>query len=327
LYQTKNVVTSSNPPDDNLYRIGTVASLTGISVERLRAWERRYQFGPAHKSGKTRFYSKPQVDRLKLIKHLIDHGHPISSLAALSHEQLSERIENEVAQPVPRKFGFGHTPKIGLIGANLLLLEQQLNKEASNQEFSQVEVVSRWANMQAFEAEQSAADEPQILVMQLPVLAIQPIDLAREFFPEAKIVVIYNFATSNSVSQTQRLQVPALKWPVTWSEVENVCVNEGGSAERSGRVQPRRYSDEELIAIASTSTDDTQCPEFLVEAINQLNAFATYAAECMPARDRVALYEQVHADATNARAQLETALETLLGQSPETPTKAPRTTH
>ena len=36
---------------DDLYRIGTVASLTGIAVERLRAWERRYDFTPAHRDG------------------------------------------------------------------------------------------------------------------------------------------------------------------------------------------------------------------------------------------------------------------------------------
>ena len=30
-----------------LYRIGSVAALTGIAVERLRAWERRHDFSPA----------------------------------------------------------------------------------------------------------------------------------------------------------------------------------------------------------------------------------------------------------------------------------------
>ncbi|MEM6709905.1 MAG: MerR family transcriptional regulator [Pseudomonadota bacterium] len=29
-----------------LYRIGAVAQLTGIAVERLRAWERRYGLAP-----------------------------------------------------------------------------------------------------------------------------------------------------------------------------------------------------------------------------------------------------------------------------------------
>ncbi len=78
--------------DDDLYRIGTVAGLTEISVERLRAWERRYGLQPAHRSGKTRFYNLEQVGRLKKIKRLIDNGHPISSLVSLTDEQLNERL-------------------------------------------------------------------------------------------------------------------------------------------------------------------------------------------------------------------------------------------
>lgn len=329
---------SSDPPDDNLYRIGTVASLTGISVERLRAWERRHALSPAHKSGKTRFYSKPQLDRLRLIKHLIDQGHPISSLAPLSHEQLTDRIEAEreqqpMAQPIARVFGHAQVPRIGLVGANVLMLEQQLTSEQTSDAPKRVEVVSRWANMQAFESEQSAADDPQVLVLQLPVLSIQPIDLAREFYPESRIVVIYQFATSAIVSDTQRLQVPVLKWPVTWGEIEHVCANEAGFSNSGTMALPRRYSDEELIAIAANSKDPTQCPQYLVEAINQLNAFVTYTAECVAAgsqlqtNDKMQAYETVHADATQARAQLEAALELLVEPDCETTTPIRRTTH
>jgi len=56
--------------EEDLYRIGTVAQLTQISVERLRAWERRYGLVPAHRAGKTRFYSASQLSRLAKIKRL-----------------------------------------------------------------------------------------------------------------------------------------------------------------------------------------------------------------------------------------------------------------
>ncbi|MDE0008460.1 MAG: MerR family transcriptional regulator, partial [Gammaproteobacteria bacterium] len=52
----------------DLFKIGVVASRTGISVERLRAWERRYGLAPAHRDGQTRFYSEAQVERLLAIK-------------------------------------------------------------------------------------------------------------------------------------------------------------------------------------------------------------------------------------------------------------------
>ena len=60
----------ANPLADDFYRIGSVAALTGIAVERLRAWERRHDFSPAHKRGRTRFYSAQQLEKLKKIKLL-----------------------------------------------------------------------------------------------------------------------------------------------------------------------------------------------------------------------------------------------------------------
>ena len=53
--------------EQDLYRIGSVAALTGIAVERLRAWERRYGFAPAQRDGKVRFYSNGQLEKLKIL--------------------------------------------------------------------------------------------------------------------------------------------------------------------------------------------------------------------------------------------------------------------
>ena len=45
----------ANPLADDFYRIGSVAALTGIAVERLRAWERRHDFSPAHSMAERAF--------------------------------------------------------------------------------------------------------------------------------------------------------------------------------------------------------------------------------------------------------------------------------
>ena len=142
--------------EDDLYRIGTVASLTEISVERLRAWERRYGLQPAHRLGKTRFYNLEQVERLKKMKRLIDDGHPISSLAPLSDEQLNDRIaaqRNLAIRPA----------STGLIGPNLLVLEQQQD------DTSRIDIRARWANMDAFMSDQHGAETLDVIVVQLPV--------------------------------------------------------------------------------------------------------------------------------------------------------------
>ncbi len=168
--------------------------------------------------------------------------------------------------------------------------------------------------MDAFIAEQSSTDDPQVLILQLPVLNLQAIETAREMLPSAKIVAIYQFATAEMVSAVQHSGSPTLKWPVSWSEVEHTAVSEAGLPARAGRIVPRRYSDEELIAIAAQSEDPTHCPEYLIEAINQLNAFTAYAGDCSQSMEDTQAYLRVQADASQARAQLELALDALTGQ-------------
>jgi hypothetical protein len=189
------------------------------------------------------------------------------------------------------------------------MLEQQAQQATTRR---RIEVVSRWANMDAFVSEQSSTDEAQILIMQLPVLSIQAIDIAKELVPSAKIIVVYQFATAQMISKVQLYGVPTLKWPVSWAEIEHTAISENGLPARAGRSVPRRFSDEELIAIAAQSEDPTHCPEYLIEAINQLNAFATYADDCAQAADNGQAYQHIQADATQARAQLELALESLI---------------
>ena len=99
---------------------------------------------PPINRAKPRFYSKPQLDRLKLIKHLVDQGQAISSLAGLSSEQLSLRVHATPPETVLHSLV---TPKVGLIGANVIMLEQQAQR---NNQIERIEVVSRWANLEAF---------------------------------------------------------------------------------------------------------------------------------------------------------------------------------
>jgi DNA-binding transcriptional MerR regulator len=306
---------------NDYYRIGSVASLTGIAVERLRAWERRYQFSPAYKDGKTRFYSKDQLEILKKIKRLIDQGQTISSVIHLTEEQLDARSgsgqdHHQVQDLV------GQSPRIGLIGANLLQLEQRVSGK------QRLDIVSRWANLEAFLRELgeqisplSEMDAPQVLVLQLPVLAEQAIKQAQQALPNTKIVTLYQFATAHQISRCQEQQVATVKWPVSWAEIEYTCINEFGLPRLYGVSVPRRFSDEELIAIAAEDQDPNQCAEHLVEQIHQLNALTDYFQTCAgeeevkdsdAKRETLEALAQTRTETAQARAQLEAALDTLL---------------
>jgi DNA-binding transcriptional MerR regulator len=289
---------SSEDASEDLYRIGTVAQLTQISVERLRAWERRYGLAPAHRAGKTRFYSASQLARLTKIKRLIDAGQPISSLVELTDAQLEER-----QQALPPASGMSTQPaKTGLIGTNLLVLEQQQDEDL------RIQIIGRWANLAAFEQDQLGIDGLDAVVVQMPVAKVEDLEVIVDYYPEAQIVALYQFGTANIITAIEERGVPAIKWPASWQEIESAVASVHRSVDAPEKAAARRFSDEELVAIAaSTLSDPTGCPQHLVELISQLNAFADYSRSL----GDEPLLDSIHVDATNARSNLERALEAL----------------
>jgi DNA-binding transcriptional MerR regulator len=74
------------------YPIRAVARMTGISIDTLRAWERRYQAVTPVRDDRGRVYTDAHVARLKRLAALVEGGHAIGRIAALSDDEL-QRIE------------------------------------------------------------------------------------------------------------------------------------------------------------------------------------------------------------------------------------------
>ena len=73
------------------FNIAAVERDTGLSKDVLRVWERRYGFPvPDSDSNGERCYPAEQVDRLRLIKRLMDLGHRPGKLIATPLDELSE---------------------------------------------------------------------------------------------------------------------------------------------------------------------------------------------------------------------------------------------
>ncbi len=84
------------------FGIGAVSRLTGIPLDTLRIWERRYHMvTPMRTEDNKRQYSRSDLTRLSLIKQLVDLGHAISAVAALSEEALRERLQVHQDRPQP----------------------------------------------------------------------------------------------------------------------------------------------------------------------------------------------------------------------------------
>ena len=71
------------------FSISSVERDTGLSKDVLRVWERRYGFPlPIRDTNGERSYSADQVERLRLIKRLMDKGHRPGKLIGLTIEAL-----------------------------------------------------------------------------------------------------------------------------------------------------------------------------------------------------------------------------------------------
>jgi len=72
------------------FSIASVERDTGLSKDVLRMWERRYGFpNPARDSNGERLYPAAQVERLSMIKRLMDQGHRPGKLMLASTEELA----------------------------------------------------------------------------------------------------------------------------------------------------------------------------------------------------------------------------------------------
>jgi len=263
-----------------LYKIGTVAKLTGIAVERLRAWERRYGLTPASREGKTRFFSGAQVERLTRIKRLIDQGHPVSTLINLDDSALNERLQ-EVTQGTRTSeqnepLGSASNTRVGLIGTQLLMLEQTLTQP------SRIDVVSRWVNLSvAFPDLVNSDLPPDVVVVLLGSVTPDSLEELSEIPAKIKPLVVYHYATEEGLAAASERDWQLLRWPAAWTDIEEAAIRQTKSPLRAQQVTARRFSDEQLLNIASAGPGlGCACPADLVNLISALNAFSDHSAAC-----------------------------------------------
>jgi DNA-binding transcriptional MerR regulator/methylmalonyl-CoA mutase cobalamin-binding subunit len=76
-----------------MYSIKAVAHATGLTVETLRAWERRYGIvTPQRDEGGRRVYRPEDVLRLRRLREATERGHPIGRLAGLSDDSVASLL-------------------------------------------------------------------------------------------------------------------------------------------------------------------------------------------------------------------------------------------
>jgi len=73
-----------------MFTIKAVSQATGVSIETLRAWERRYRVVEPHRDPNgRRSYSPPDVIRLRKLREATERGHAISKLSRFTDDELA----------------------------------------------------------------------------------------------------------------------------------------------------------------------------------------------------------------------------------------------
>ena len=86
-----------------MYKMGTIAELSGFSPELLRAWERRHALlEPERTEGGHRLYTDDDLRVLRRVKSLLDQGRSIGEVAQRGRAALL--AESPLASAMPDGF-------------------------------------------------------------------------------------------------------------------------------------------------------------------------------------------------------------------------------
>ncbi len=310
-----------NAADGPVYRSGAVARLTGIPVQTLRVWERRYKIvGPRQSATGQRQYSPEEVARLTVIKQLVDSGHAIGSIATLDLERLQSMLDKaaRASRAVPRLAGSTAAGtkapvRAAIVGDALAMRVEHFHLPA-------LQIVATSPDAEgAIKALRGVTAD--VLLVELPTLQRESAQTIRSLALQVgsrQIIVEYGYGPKRIEQELRALGCNLVHAPMNIDQLKSLCqllpAAPGGRTPASlpqiGPAAPRRFDNKTLAEISLASvTLNCECPHHISELLVHLGNFETYSAECesrSPAD--AALHHYLNEVTGNARAMLEEAL-------------------
>ena len=312
------------------YKIGAISKITGIGTETLRAWERRYSAVVPKRSGSgDRVYSQEDLNKLFVLKNLVDAGNSIGTVAHLSLNELKTKWENYIAhgamlggarQPLQTEESEAQQKcKVVLLGEDfpLRILDGM-------EDFADIDVVAHvnsWEQWQKDYTDMSV----HIVIVESPTINDSTRNYVAKLLKEFgawHVVLLYGFGSQSDINKLQSPQVSAIRSSIDVYELARVCIDRAGGNSKSletshsatvyaeEAIPSRRYSNKQLESLSRVSTSiQCECPHHLSDLIKNLVAFEIYSAECESKNaDDAAMHAYLHATTAQSRAILEDAL-------------------
>lgn len=319
------------------YQIGTVSSLTGIDAHTIRAWERRHgAIKPMRSESGRRQYSDATVERLQLLKGLVDCREAIGSIAHLPDEELRRRIaklaelegQSFVVEPASDQAQV--RPRIALFAP---ALSRQIDVNAVS--VSDFDVCVSETDAELF-LEALRHEQCDIIVLELENVsesAVGMVQACKNLPGTPQVIALYQFSAQRVLAQIARAGATVVRTPIRLESLRRVILDQvaiGRARSRSAlrsplgpavaqsesAVQssleptPRRFDDTQLARLLElTSAVDCECPNHLSSLVTGLVAFEAYSRAC-ESRDEVdaAQHRRLAEGTGEARARMESLL-------------------
>ena len=308
------------------FGIGAVSRLTGIPMDTLRIWERRYEVvTPVREGSNRRFYSKDDISKLLLIKQLVDQGNPISSVVHLQESALKARLSSFEDLEEEKIVSREESASIRKVRVVVLGEVLPFQLKAWSSDMPHLEVVGVLEGLDQLESVFNDIDF-DLLVLECPAVQSSEWDLIRrigEIVSFSRLLLIYGFIPKTIRSQLEELGVAVKKAPVAATDIEDFCyqqllnphkVQEEDRRGDALEARPRRYSGESLAKISTfTSSLECECPRHLVDLLARLSAFERYSATCESrSAEDAALHGSLYRFAGKARTLIEEAMDLMV---------------
>ena len=312
-------------PDDVYFGIGAVSRLTGIAVDTLRIWERRYSaVTPTRTPQNRRRYSKADVARLLLIKQLVEQGESVGTIVNLPESELKQRLlahaelQGQWAPQEPAAVKPATRPSVLIFGD---VLTHQIRQWSA--QLPSLDIIGGHDRYEDFEREWQQR-RPDIVILEFPALQAHNVSCVLEQSGKvggSRIIVVYAYAASSVLDILEQSGILALRSPVTPAILARACESTAPhraalpTGDESGaHPLPRRFSGRDLAVIANLETRlACECPHHLADLVTRVSAFEQYSLDCeIRNQGDAALHARLYLMTARARTLLEEALSFLL---------------
>lgn len=253
-------------------------------------------------------YSVEHVERLALLKQLVDQGHAIGLLAELRPEELKAMLGG-------REQALAREPVRALVaGSNLPRRLAAMGSEASG-----IRMLGHCPDIDELHdlAPDTAAEVLIVEKSELDEGIVARIAFVRARLGIDAVLVLYRFCASATIRALRGQGCLIARIPADIGELTFLC----RSAVRGMRLPeqgkpaappPRRYDDGTLAALAQVNQGPAcECPRHLAEVLMTVGSFERYSAQCGSRNPEDA---ELHARLSHAAAQARALLEEAMAQ-------------